>query len=39
MSDNRSFYLTGIRFKVAAENKSCIHAVENNRSIFDDIEP
>ena len=38
MSDNRSFYLTGIRFKIAAENKSYVHVVENNHSIFDDIE-
>ena len=38
MSDNRSFYLTGIRFKIAAENKSCVHSVQNNHRIFDDIE-
>ena len=37
-SEDPSSYLTGIKFKIGAENKGWIHAVENNRSIFDDLE-
>ena len=37
-SHDPSFYLTGFKFKIGAENKSWIHAVENNCSIFDDLE-
>ena len=32
------FYLTGIKFKIVAENKCWMHAVEYNRSIFDELE-
>ena len=38
MSENPSFYLTGIKLKVGADNESWIHAVENNRIIFDVLE-
>ena len=37
-SKDPSFYLTGIRFKIGAENKGWIYAVENNRSIFGNLE-
>ena len=37
MSEDSSFYLTGFKFKIAAENKSWIHAVEKNHT-FDDPE-
>ena len=33
-SKTRHIYLTGIKFKIGAENKGWIHTVENNRSIF-----
>ena len=33
-----AFFLTGFKFKIAAESKSWIQAVENNRRIFDDLE-
>ena len=32
------FYLSDLKFNIAAENKSWIHAVENDCSIFDDVE-
>ena len=37
-SEDPSFYLTGIKFKIGAENKGCIHAAECNRNIIDDSE-
>ena len=38
MPEDLSFYLTGIKFKIGAENKGRIHPVENNRGIYDDLE-
>ena len=37
-SENQSFYWTDIKFKIGTENKGWISAVENNRTIFDDLE-
>ena len=37
--EDRSFYLTDIKFKIGAESKCWIHAIEYNRSTFNDLEP
>ena len=37
-SEGRSFSLTGIKFKIEGWNNGWIHAAENNRSSFDDLE-
>ena len=34
----RHFSVTGFKFKIAAEDKSCVQTVETNRSIFQDPE-
>ena len=34
----RLFFVTGFKFKIAAEDKSCMQTVETNRSIFQDPE-
>ena len=38
ISKDPIFYMTGIKFKIGAQNKGSVHAVENNRSISDDLE-
>ena len=38
ISKDPSFYLTGMKFKIGADNKDWIHPVENNCSISDDLE-
>ena len=37
-SEDPSFYLARLKFKIGAENKCLTHAVEYSHSFFDDLE-